>query len=241
MIGCECRVCRSTDPRDTRLRPSVLLAFDDGVQVLVDTTPDLRTQALTHRVTRVDAVVYTHSHADHIFGFDEIRRFNVLAGRPMPLYGDARTLSDLRRAFSYAFLQQPENGGGIPQIEPAEVAGPFDVAGHCLVPVPILHGNRPIFGYRVGAFAYVTDCSQVPDDSFPLLAGLDVLVLGALRHRPHPTHFTVAQAIDVASRIGARRTLLTHMCHDLGHEEKSRALPPGLELAYDGLVVEVST
>ena len=158
----------------------------------------------------------------------------------MPLYGDARTLSDLRRAFSYAFLQEPENGGGIPQIEPAEIAGPFDVAGHRFVPVPILHGDRPIFGYRVGAFAYVTDCSQVPDGSFPLLAGLDVLVIGALRHRPHPTHFTVAQAIDVASRIGARRTLLTHMCHDLGHEETSRALPPGVELAYDGLVLDAA-
>jgi phosphoribosyl 1,2-cyclic phosphate phosphodiesterase len=240
MIGCECRVCRSADPRDTRLRPSILMAFDAGPQVLVDTTPDLRTQALAQRVTRVDAVVYTHSHADHVFGFDEIRRFNVLAGRPMPIYADARSLADLRRAFSYAFLQQPENGGGIPQIEPRTIEGPFDVAGQRIVPVPILHGHRPIFGYRAGAFAYLTDCSLVPDESFSLLTGLEVLVLGALRHRPHPTHFTVAQAIEAATRIGARRTLLTHMCHDLGHEETSRALPPGVELAFDGLVVDVS-
>jgi phosphoribosyl 1,2-cyclic phosphate phosphodiesterase len=239
MIGCECAVCRSDDPRDTRSRPSVLLAFADGVQVLVDTSTDLRAQALRHRVTRVDAVVYTHSHADHIFGFDEIRRFNVMSGRVMPLYGDARTLADLQRVFRYAFAPQAENGGGIPQVEAIEVDGPFDVAGHPFVPVPILHGTRTIFGYRVGSVAYLTDCSLVPGESYPLLEGLDVLVLSALRHRPHPTHFTVAAAVETALRIRARRTIFTHMCHDLGHEETSRQLPAGIELAYDGLTVEV--
>lgn len=240
MIGCDCPVCRSDDPRDTRFRPSVLLGFDDGVRVLIDTPPDLRSQALRFRVRRVDAVLYTHSHADHVFGFDEIRRFNVLAGKPMPIFADARTMTDLRRAFVYAFQQQAENGGGIPQIEPHEITGPFDVASRRFVPVPILHGRRTIFGYRVGGFAYLTDCSHVPEDSYALLHDLDVLVLSALRHRPHPTHFTVEAAIETAVRIGARRTVFTHMCHDLGHEETSRSLPPGFELAYDGLVLDVA-
>ena len=241
MIGCDCAVCRSDDPRDSRFRPSVLLSFAGGAQVLVDTPPDLRSQALRFGVRRVDAVVYTHSHADHIFGFDEIRRFNVMGGKPMPLFADACTLADLRRAFVYAFEQQAENGGGIPQVEAVEITGPFEAAGQRFVPVPILHGTRPILGYRVGGFAYLTDCSLVPDESYSLLTGLDVLVLSALRHRPHPTHFTVAAAVETAARIGATRTVFTHMCHDLGHEATSRELPDGMALAYDGLVVEVST
>jgi phosphoribosyl 1,2-cyclic phosphate phosphodiesterase len=238
MIGCRCAVCTSPDPRDTRFRPSVLLALDSGARVLIDTTPDLRSQALRHGVDRVDAVLYTHSHADHILGFDEIRRFNVLSGREMPIYGDARTIDDLKTTFRYAFARLPENGGGIPEVRPHEVTGPFTVEGQPVTPVPILHGPRPILGYRFGPLAYVTDCSAIPDPSLPLLAGLDVLVLSALRHRPHPTHFTLAQAIDAAARLGAARTYLTHMCHDLGHEETSRRLPATVELAYDGLVIE---
>ena len=239
MIGCACAVCRSGDPRDARFRPCVLLGFDEGTQVLIDTPPDLRTQALAFGVTRVDAVVYTHSHADHIFGFDEIRRYNILNGRDMPVFADARTLDDLRRVFAYAFTPQVEHGGGIPKVQAAEVDGPFEIAGQRFVPVPILHGRRQILGYRVGGLAYLTDCSHVPEASHALLRGLDVLVLSALRHRPHPTHFTVAQAIETAARIGARRTFFTHMCHDLGHEETSRTLPAGMALAYDGLVIEV--
>ncbi|MCU0256826.1 MAG: MBL fold metallo-hydrolase [Vicinamibacterales bacterium] len=239
MIGCTCPVCTSPDPRDRRSRPSVLLHGPDGTRVLVDTSTDLRSQALAHAVTRVDAVVYTHSHADHIFGFDELRRFNVISGRTMPVYADARTLDDLRRTFAYAFDAPDQVGGGIPQVEAREVTGPFEVGVNRFVPVPILHGTRPILGYRVGRLAYLTDCSAIPAESEALLEGLDLLVLSALRHRPHPTHFSLSQAVEVAGRIGARRTLFTHMCHDLGHESTNAVLPEGMALAWDGLSVEV--
>jgi phosphoribosyl 1,2-cyclic phosphate phosphodiesterase len=239
MIGCACPVCTSGDPRDRRSRPSVLIHCADDTRVLVDTSTDLRTQALAHGVTRVDAVVYTHSHADHIFGFDELRRFNVLSGRALPAYADARTLDDLQRTFAYAFGMPDQVGGGIPQVETREVAGPFEVGRNRFVPVPILHGARPILGYRVGGFAYLTDCSAIPGESEALLEGLDLLVLSALRHRPHPTHFSLSQAVEAAGRIGAQQTLFTHMCHDLGHEATSRELPSGMALAWDGLTVEV--
>lgn len=239
MIGCQCAVCRSTDPRDRRSRPSVLLTLPSGTCVLVDTSTDLRAQALANGISRVDAIVFTHSHADHIFGFDEIRRFNVLAGRPLPLHADARTLDDLRRTFSYAFTTPEQVGGGVPQVEPHEVRGPFVIDGQRFVPVPILHGRRPILGYRAGGFAYLTDCSAIPEESERLLEGLDVLVLSALRHRPHPTHFALSEAVAAATRIGARRTWFTHMCHDLGHEATTNALPAGMALAWDGLTLEV--
>jgi phosphoribosyl 1,2-cyclic phosphate phosphodiesterase len=239
MIGCRCAVCRSDDPRDRRWRPSILVRFDDGTQLLVDTSTDLRAQALAFGVDRVDAILYTHSHADHILGLDEVRRFNTLQGTPVPLYGDGRTLADLRRAFAYAFDSDTAPGGGIPQLRPFEVAGPFCLGPAGIVPVPIRHGGRTILGYRMGAFAYLTDCNGIPDGSVALAAGLDVLVLGALRHRPHPTHFTVAEAVAAAQRIGARRTFLTHMCHDLGHAATCATLPEGITLAYDGLMIEV--
>lgn len=239
MIGCRCAVCLSSDPRDARWRPSILITLDSGARVLVDTATDLRAQCLRFGVDRLDAIVYTHSHADHILGFDETRRFNVLTGGPLPVFGDASTLSDLRRTFAYAFGDVAPQGGGVPSVETVEVSGPFGVGGAQFVPVPIFHGARTINGYRVGHFAYLTDCNGIPESSLGLLTGLEVAVIGALRHRPHPTHFTVAEAVAAAARIGARRTLLTHMCHDLGHAATSAQLPAGVELAYDGLVVEV--
>lgn len=238
VIGCACPVCRSGDPRDTRWRPSVLVRLDDDTRVLVDTSTDLRAQALAFGVDRVDAILYTHSHADHILGLDEVRRFNTLQGAPVPLYGDRRTLTDLRRTFAYAFDPGTAQGGGIPQLRPFEVSGRFCLGRTEIVPVPIRHGDRTILGYRMGSFAYLTDCSGIPDESVGLVEGLDVLVLGALRHRPHPTHFTVAEAVAAARRIGARRTFLTHMCHDLGHAATCADLPEGLALAFDGLVVQ---
>jgi phosphoribosyl 1,2-cyclic phosphate phosphodiesterase len=181
----------------------------------------------------------THSHADHILGFDEIRRFNVLMKATMPVHGDAGTLADLRRTFAYAFDPDTPRGGGIPAVSLHTVEGPFETAGVPVVPVPIQHGSRPILGYRIGPFAYLTDCSAIPDASYPLLSGIEVLVIGALRHRPHPTHFTVAEAVAAAGRIGARQTFLTHICHDLGHGATEASLPPHVRLAFDGLVIDL--
>jgi phosphoribosyl 1,2-cyclic phosphate phosphodiesterase len=240
MIGCDCAICRSTDPRDRRLRPSIFVETDDGMAVLVDAGPDLREQALRHGIRHVDAVVFTHGHADHILGMDDLRRFNVLQKRAMPCYGDARTVGDIRQAFAYAFSPATQKGGGLPQIVPCTIYGTFSIGRREWVPVPLFHGERPILGFRVGAFAYLTDCNRIPDESWPLLEGLEVLVIDALRHRPHPTHFTLDEAIAASRRIGARRTYFTHMCHDLGHAETSARLPAGMELAYDGLMVECS-
>jgi phosphoribosyl 1,2-cyclic phosphate phosphodiesterase len=240
MIGCECSTCRSTDPRDRRLRPSVFVQTDDGTAVLVDAGPDLREQALAHRIRRVDAVLFTHGHADHILGMDDIRRFNMMQKRPMPCYGDARTIADIRQVFSYAFDPTTYKGGGLPQLVTFTIYGEFSVGRQEVVPVPVYHGARPILGLRLGAFAYLTDCNRIPDSSWALLEGLEVLVIDALRDRPHPTHFTVAEAIAASRRIGASRTYFTHMCHDLPHAATSALLPDGVELAYDGLVVECS-
>jgi phosphoribosyl 1,2-cyclic phosphate phosphodiesterase len=239
MIGCVCDTCRSTEPRDRRLRPSILVEPNDGPTVLVDTATDLRQQALIYGVTRVDAILFTHSHADHIMGLDEVRRFNVLQRASIPAYADARTAVDLRRTFHYIFDRPAQKGGGVPQIDLRTIDGPFDIAALHVVPVPLFHGERPILGFRFGSFAYLTDCNRIPDESWPLLSGLDVLVLDALRRRPHPTHFSVAEALEVVERVKPGRTFFTHICHDLPHADTNASLPPGVELAYDGLVLHV--
>jgi phosphoribosyl 1,2-cyclic phosphate phosphodiesterase len=242
MIGCDCAVCRSPDPRDTRSRPSIYLELDDGLRVLVDTTPDLRAQALRHGIRRVDAVLFTHSHADHVMGLDEVRRFNAIAKRPMPIYADAATLSDLRRTFAYAFEPPQYAGGRVPDLRLWTIgSGPYCLGRQEVTPVPVLHGPLPILGFRFGAFAYLTDCSDVPETSLELLQDLDVLVLDALRHRPHPTHFALADAVATARRIGARQTYFTHISHDLAHEETNAMLPAGTALAYDGLALTLET
>jgi phosphoribosyl 1,2-cyclic phosphate phosphodiesterase len=240
MIGCPCETCRSTDPRDTRLRPSIYLDVADGPAVLVDTGTDLRQQALQRGVTRVDAILYTHSHADHVMGLDEVRRFNMLQRGPIPAYADARTAADLRRAFGYVFDAAEQKGGGVPQIDLQTIDGPLAIGPLRVQPIALLHGVRPILGYRFGAFAYLTDCNRIPDESWPLLDGLDILVVDALRHRPHPTHFTVAEALEVVGRLKPRQSYLTHICHDLPHAATNATLPPGVELAYDGLTFDIT-
>ena len=238
MIGCRCGTCRSSDPRDRRSRPSVLFELDGGVRLLVDTTPDLRTQALAYDLDRVDAILFTHCHADHVMGLDEVRRFNVLQRAAIPCYGDVRTLKELRRTFAYIF-ESDDEGGGIPRIDLRPLDGPVSIGGEAVVPVPVWHGRREILGFRVRNFAYLTDCSGIPEASWPLLEGLDTLAIDALRHRPHPTHFTVEQAVAVSARLGPRRTWLTHICHDLPHAATNAALPAGVELAYDGLRLDI--
>ena len=238
MIGCTCAVCRSDDPRDRRLRPSIHLDVPGHASILVDTGPDLRQQALTHAVRRVDAILYTHSHADHILGLDEIRRFNVEQGGPIACYASAAAWDSIRRTFSYAFDGVRREGGGIPRLDAHEIDGPFTIAGVRVVPVPLFQGSLPILGFRFGSVAYLTDCSAIPDDSWPLITGVDTLVIDALRDKKHPTHFTVAEALDAISRIAPRRAYLTHMSHDLGHAATNARLPDGVELAYDGLVLD---
>jgi phosphoribosyl 1,2-cyclic phosphate phosphodiesterase len=235
MIGCQCATCRSQDPRDHRTRPSVFIQTDDGGAILIDAGPDLRAQALVHDITRVDAIVFTHGHADHILGLDDVRRYNHIMKRPMACFADAQTVDDIRRMFAYVFEPDAPKGGGLPQLELFRVEGPFCVGRQEVVPVPVLHGHRPIFGLRFGRFAYLTDCSGIPETSWSLLEDLDVVVLDALRERSHPTHFSIAEAIEAGRRIGATRTYFTHMCHDLPHAATCAKLPPGFELAYDGL------
>jgi phosphoribosyl 1,2-cyclic phosphate phosphodiesterase len=238
MIGCECDTCLSPDIHDKRLRPSIFIETP-GARVLVDAGPDLREQALRHAVRRVDAIVFTHGHADHILGMDDVRRFNALMQGPMPCYGDRATLEDISRMFSYVFDPATPKGGGLPLLELREIQGRFSIGDLDVVPIPLWHGKRPVLGFRFGRFAYLTDCSRLDDAAWPLLKALDVLVLDALRERPHPTHFSLAEAVETARTIGAAQTYFTHMAHDLPHEATNARLPPGMLLAHDGLVLSM--
>jgi phosphoribosyl 1,2-cyclic phosphate phosphodiesterase len=239
MIACGCDTCRSTDPRDKRWRPSIFIELAAGTNVLVDTSPDLRAQALAFGVQRVDAILFTHGHADHVLGLDEVRRFNVLQRVVIPCYADELTLDEIRQMFAYVFGQDTPKGGGLPQLGLFRLAGPMSLGGETFIPIPIFHGQRPIFGYRLGSFAYLTDCSVIPAPSWPLLNGVRVLVIDALRHRPHPTHFSVSEALEVVARVAPDRAYFTHIAHDLPHAVTVAALPRGVELAYDGLRLDL--
>jgi phosphoribosyl 1,2-cyclic phosphate phosphodiesterase len=240
VIACECPVCQSTDPRDTRLRPSIYVDVPGHASLLVDTTPDFRQQALRYGIRRLDAVLFTHAHADHILGFDELRTFNARQGGPIPCYANGFCLDILKRTFYYVFDGVPRLGGGVPQVDVHEIGSePFTVAGIRVMPVPLWHGRMPILGYRFGNFAYLTDCNRIPDESWERVAGVDTLVIDGLRDEPHTTHFTVAEAIDAIARIAPRRAYLTHMTHDLGYAATNARLPPGVELAYDGLRLDI--
>ena len=241
-IGCECAVCQSADPRDRRLRPSILIDLEQDHPVryvLVDTSPDLRQQALANHITRVDAILFTHAHADHICGFDDIRRFNQMQQTPMVCYGSGDTLADLRRMFSYVFRPPKQQGGGLPQVQMFPLAGAFCLGGVEVTPVPVMHGTLPVLGFRIGSFAYLTDCNKIPDASWPLLAGVKTVILDALRRRAHSTHFNIDEAVAVVARMGAERAYFTHVSHDLGHAETCAHLPRGVELAYDGQVIVI--
>ena len=237
-IGCTCEVCRSTDPRDTRLRPSILIRHD-GRNILVDTTPDFRAQMLATNVERLDAIIYTHGHADHILGLDDVRPFNYRQG-VIPMFAAAATVDTIKRVFSYAF-EKKEGKSQVPQLDVHLIEShPFDVFGLRFEPIPVMHGREQIYGFRFGAAAYLTDHSEVPEGSIAKLHDLDVLFLDALRHKAHPTHSTLAHSTELAVQLAARRTFFTHMSHDLGHAATERSLPPGLFLAYDGLEIEVN-
>lgn len=239
MIGCTCAVCTSTDPRDRRTRPSIYVDVEHGPKLLVDTSTDLRMQALTHGVTRVDAILFTHGHADHVMGLDDSRRFSQMQKGAIRCFADAPTIASLRKSFYYVFDPATDKGGGLPQIELHQIDGRWFIDGVAIQPIPLMHGSRPIIGFRFGDFAYLTDTNHVPEPSYPLLDGVRVVILDALRHRPHPTHFTVAEALDVLGRLRPAQSYLTHICHDLPHVATNQSLPAGVELAYDGLAFEV--
>lgn len=216
------------------MRTGLRLELPAGV-VLVDTPTDLRQQALRFDVRRVDAILWTHFHADHVLGIDELRAYNRLQGGPIDGFASVSTLADIRRAFSYIF----EGGKGRPSLDLHPIGGPFEVLGAEVTPVPLLHRDLEVLGFRIGGFAYCTDCNHIPESSFGLLEDLDVLILDGLRPTPHPTHFSIPEALEVAARIGAGQTFLTHLSHEVDHAAVSATLPVGVELAYDGLVLEL--
>jgi phosphoribosyl 1,2-cyclic phosphate phosphodiesterase len=237
-LGCHCDVCESKDPHDKRMRPSVLLAYG-GHNVVIDTTPDFRAQAMRERVDRLDAVIYTHSHADHILGLDDIRPYNLKQGGVVPIYASESAQQTLRRQFAYIFDDAPTESS-LPVVEMHTISGAFEVFGLKIVPVPAKHGSQPVLGFRFGKAAYLTDFSTVPENSKALLQGLDDFVLDALRYTPHPMHSNVEQSLALVSELKPKRAWFTHICHDLGHEAANAKLPTNVRLAYDGLKFEVA-
>jgi phosphoribosyl 1,2-cyclic phosphate phosphodiesterase len=242
-LGCHCSVCDSKDPHNKRLRPSVLLSRG-GHNVIIDTTPDFRTQALAVGLDRLDAVILTHGHADHILGFDDLRPYNIRQKSPMPLYGNQETFSVIKRVFSYVFDDKPKLST-VPSVTLHEVKGPFELLGIPFIPVPLLHGEMEVLGYRFGRAAYMTDFSRLPESSVPLLEDLDDLIIDALRDIPHPMHQTVEQALALIDRLKPKRAWFTHIAHDLPHDATNERLRnagyPQVQLAYDGLKFDVET
>jgi phosphoribosyl 1,2-cyclic phosphate phosphodiesterase len=240
-IGCSCAVCRSADPRDRRSRSAALVEAG-GAAILIDTPPELRLQLIAAGVSRVDAVLFTHEHADHISGIDDLRIFSVRQRRALPAYGPRETLDRLRGSFSYIFDdQRAYEGTSKPDLDlrAIEAGRPVEVAGVEVLPLAFRHGHLRVYGYRIGSLAYITDAKAVDDAERRRLEGLDALVLNALWWRPHPTHLSIAEAIETAQALGARRTFLTHLTHETGHAELAAQLPAGIVPAYDGLTVEV--
>ncbi|QXD16628.1 MBL fold metallo-hydrolase [Rhodocaloribacter litoris] len=244
VIGCDCRVCRSDDPRDHRTRCACLVTCGD-LHLVIDTGPDFRRQALREGFRRVDAVLFTHHHFDHVVGLDDLRPFFFDNRAPIPCFARPNTADVLRSMFRYIFCDG--SYPGVPKLHLRAVEGPFEVASRYgtgrsvhVEPVEVFHGALPLYGYRIGRFAYLTDTSRIPDESLARLHGLDVLVLDALRYEPHPTHFTIDEAVAVARHLGARQTYLIHMTHSILHAEVDARLPKGVNLGYDGLSFDVA-
>jgi phosphoribosyl 1,2-cyclic phosphate phosphodiesterase len=235
-IGCTCAVCRSTDPLDRRTRPSVLIEYG-GKFVLIDTTPDFREQAIRENIAQVDAVLYTHTHADHILGLDDLRPLSYHRAGKIPLYARPESAEFIRNMFRYIF-DADYKFGGLAQVELKPVDKTFELFGANVEPIPVIHGDTEIYGFRLGSMAYLTDFSSVPESSLAMLQDLDVLFLDALRYKPHPTHSTVQQSLKIAEQVGAKRVFFTHICHDLPHQATNAQLPAHVRLAHDGMKLE---
>jgi len=235
-IGCDCAVCHSTDPHDKRTRPSIMLEYNGHV-ILVDTTPDFREQAIRAQIKQVDAVLYTHSHADHILGIDDLRPLSFRRPNKIPLYARPESAQFLRAMFRYIF-DSDYKFGGIAKVELKPITGPIELFGARFEPVPVIHGDMEINGYRFGSAAYLTDFSNIPEQSFSQLRDLDILFLDALRHRPHPTHSTVDNSLRIVEQVKPQRAFFTHICHDLPHEATNATFPPHVRLSHDGMVLE---
>lgn len=238
MIGCHCKVCLSADPRDKRLRPSVLLRFGDQ-RVLIDTTPDFRYQALRFQIDRLDAILYTHSHADHILGLDDVRPFNFMQKTDIPIYASAEALITIRRTFQYVFDESPSESSRPRLTANIFDSDPIHVAGVDIQPVRVAHGRGVAHGFRFGDCAYLTDHSEIPGASMEMLSGLDVLFLDALRHNPHPTHSTVEESLHTVETLKPKRAFFTHISHDLMHSALAKRLPENVSIAYDGLEIPI--
>jgi phosphoribosyl 1,2-cyclic phosphate phosphodiesterase len=236
-IGCDCAVCRSSDPHDRRTRPSVLIEYE-GHAVLIDTTPDFREQAIRENIRKLDAVLYTHTHADHILGIDDLRPISFLhMPDKLPLYARTDAAEFIRNMFRYIF-EAKYKFGSLPEVELRPMEGPLDLFGACFEPVAVIHGETEIYGFRFGSAAYLTDHSEIPESSFAKLQGLDILFLDALRHKPHPTHSTVENSLRIVERVKPKRAFFTHICHDLPHEATNATLPPNVRLSYDGMKLD---
>lgn len=240
MIGCECEVCASNDPRDNRSRTGLMIE-NGGGRLVIDVSADFRQQALREKIDRLDALLITHCHADHVFGLDDIRPFNFRHGA-IPLYASESTWRGLRRVFYYVF-EREHIGGGLPQLTPQLIEGEFETCGLRVTPVPVIHGKGEVTGFRFSdgdrSLAFITDCNLIPDSSLEKLRELDLLIIDALRYKPHPTHLHVEQTLRYIADVKPRRALLTHIGHDIKHIEASRHLPENVEIAYDGLRVEL--
>jgi phosphoribosyl 1,2-cyclic phosphate phosphodiesterase len=238
-LGCDCAVCTSTDPRNRRTRPSILLEYNSHI-VLVDTGPDFHAQALREGIRHVDAVLYTHGHADHVMGFDDLRPLSFRLKGNMPVYADDETAKNIERIFEYTFRKEDRYPTSaqveIHRIDPTPGSG-IDIFGACVRRIPVTHGRQEITGYRFGSAAYLTDMSDIPAESLPLLQDLDVLILDALRHEPHPSHSHIEKSVALVEQLKPRRAFFTHMGHDLDHEATDATLPPHIRLAYDGLKI----
>lgn len=232
MVGCGCPVCMSDDPRDKRTRASILITVNNHA-VLIDTSTDLRRQVLQHRVKRIDAVLFSHSHADHVNGIDDLRGFHFLHKEVIPCFAARATLDTLMKNFSYIFHEH-DSSGYTPLLAANAIDTPFELFDQTVIPVPLVHGKTFSYGYRIGNFAYLTDCSAIPDASMELLAGLELLIIDGLRWTEHPYHFNITGAIAAARQMGAQRTILTHLTHEIAYSENGR-LPAGIEFGYDGM------